>query len=853
MFMRLSGIITVSVLLCCTPSRLWAQCSLTDATSCVCAQPGSSECELLPDLTISWYGLEVYSGGPSEYSQTATTNAGRLRVSGSTPNIGHGPLEVRTTDTNAQRRFVCGTDTFTVSGGQTNFNCPNGQVPKQIIFQQVYRKTGPLMQRSERMAGSMTYHSAHSHYHVNDWTTMSLRLEDPSEPDPRKWPSVATGAKIGFCLMDYGTCTYYNGHCRSSQEYGQGDVLTTNMFPNQGLYGAYGCGTNIQGISVGRTDIYSKSLDMMWINLMPDLCNGSYWIVAEVDPTNVFQEENDDNNWTAIPFAITQQRPAGSGGTAGIIAPQGLRALQGGEVTLTATPGNAYLWSNGATSRSITVSSPGDYSVTVTAPCGSLASQPVTVEMLEPLPPPVGSGAAGVGPISVELEATGTGGEIVWYDAPVDGQELGVGSAFTTPVLEAPTSFFAAQRSISPGAQAYGGKVDRSAGALSYFNGKQWLFFDAYEPFELASVKVYANGNGDRHFVLVDNVGNLIEERYVYVAHGEQRVDLDFQVPAGTGHRITAFDDNTEIVQQLHRDNTGVSYPYDLAGLGSITGSSGGSSFYYFLYDWEVRTPDVVNESVRTAVLADISEGVLVDMRVKLQGPYNDVDGLMADQLRTQGLVPLAEPFTSLGFSHQGGGGGEVIDAAVLQVAGPDAVVDWVLLELRSATAPAQLVATRSALVTRSGQVVSASGAMPRFPVTSGTYHVAVRHRNHLGCMTASPVELGASAVLVDFTSAAQSTWGTNARKAIGDGFVLWSGNVVADQSVKYTGAANDRDPILNAIGGMVPTASMTGYLSEDVNIDGQVLYTGGSNDRDPILSNIGGSVPTLVLQEQLP
>jgi membrane protease subunit HflK len=63
----------------------------------------------------------------------------------------------------------------------------------------------------------------------------------------------------------------------------------------------------------------------------------------------------------------------------------------------------------------------------------------------------------------------------------------------------------------------------------------------------------------------------------------------------------------------------------------------------------------------------------------------------------------------------------------------------------------------------------------------------------------------------------------------------------------------NDRDPILSAIGGVVPTASISGYRQEDVTMDGNVKYTGGSNDRDPILANIGGIIPTNIRLEQLP
>jgi hypothetical protein len=70
---------------------------------------------------------------------------------------------------------------------------------------------------------------------------------------------------------------------------------------------------------------------------------------------------------------------------------------------------------------------------------------------------------------------------------------------------------------------------------------------------------------------------------------------------------------------------------------------------------------------------------------------------------------------------------------------------------------------------------------------------------------------------------------------------------------LKYTGADSDRDAVLTRIGGVVPTATASGYFAEDVNMDGTVKYTGVGNDRDRILVNIGGTVPTNIRLQQLP
>ena len=127
------------------------------------------------------------------------------------------------------------------------------------------------------------------------------------------------------------------------------------------------------------------------------------------------------------------------------------------------------------------------------------------------------------------------------------------------------------------------------------------------------------------------------------------------------------------------------------------------------------------------------------------------------------------------------------------------------------------------------------------------------RHRNHLGAMTANPVALSGTSATVDFTVAATSTYGAAARKTVGTVQVLYSGNVLADAVLKYTGTSNDRDPILTRIGGALPTNTASGYYTEDTNLDGTVKYTGTGNDRDMILVNIGGTDPTATRTEQIP
>jgi hypothetical protein len=249
-----------------------------------------------------------------------------------------------------------------------------------------------------------------------------------------------------------------------------------------------------------------------------------------------------------------------------------------------------------------------------------------------------------------------------------------------------------------------------------------------------------------------------------------------------------------------------------------------------------------------------VANGLATPIKMMLEGPYAQALGRMKDDLRAAALLPATEPFTALGFTQAGGGGGETLLPAALTITGDNAIVDWVLVELRNAVTPSTIVATRSALVQRDGDVVGMNGMAPVvFTGAAGNYHLAVRHRNHLGTMTAVPVTLGQSNALLDLTLPGTVTYGTEGRKNIGGVMALWTGNVVANTQLRYTGTGNDRDPILLAIGGSVPTSTISGYRMEDTNLDGVVKYTGSANDRDVILLNIGGSVPTNTRAQQLP
>lgn len=292
---------------------------------------------------------------------------------------------------------------------------------------------------------------------------------------------------------------------------------------------------------------------------------------------------------------------------------------------------------------------------------------------------------------------------------------------------------------------------------------------------------------------------------------------------------------------------------------GASVSAGGAASASGYSLEWSLGQPSGSSYSAGDELLTagvQQPEGVLLSLniRVLLDGPYRAIDGAMDDGLRASGLLPFTEPHSALGFQHVGLSGGETFASGILLTEGPDAIVDWVFIELRDALDPTKVVSTRSALVQRDGDVVDrdVSSAL-RMTALPGAYHVAVFHRNHLPVMTTAPIALGSGTDAVDLTDGSTATFGSGAQRSRDGRLLLWAGDVNGDGLVKYTGQDNDRDPILQAIGGVVPTATTSGYLLEDVNLDGTVKYTGQDNDRDPVLQTIGGVVPTNVRIQQVP
>ncbi|WP_461136866.1 Ig-like domain-containing protein, partial [Spirosoma lituiforme] len=272
---------------------------------------------------------------------------------------------------------------------------------------------------------------------------------------------------------------------------------------------------------------------------------------------------------------------------------------------------------------------------------------------------------------------------------------------------------------------------------------------------------------------------------------------------------------------------------------------------------------------------------VQLSVRVLLQGALinSATAGRMRDDLRSKNLIPTKEPYTSQGFAQVGGGGETISNpSTVLSVTGTNAIVDWIFVELRSASNPAMVLATHSALLQADGDIVGMDGVSP-LNFTSNALnnvaacYVAIRHRNHLGVMTANPISTSALST-VDFTNATATyqfpvgnVQRTTAPQVRENGFfALWAGNTSGDNQIIMQGPGNDADPIFfDVLSDVGNTAGFTNFIrsnvysNNDIDMDGRVIFQGPNNEVDYIFFEIlthpdnANQYINFIIKQQLP
>ena len=236
----------------------------------------------------------------------------------------------------------------------------------------------------------------------------------------------------------------------------------------------------------------------------------------------------------------------------------------------------------------------------------------------------------------------------------------------------------------------------------------------------------------------------------------------------------------------LQQSLTGLSYHF-------ISWSDAGSA------DHTISTPPT--DSTFTALY--VLDTIVVNAKVFLEGPFNGT--AMNIQLHTEGLIPLHQPYNAAPWNYAGAESAAVI---------PATIVDWVLMELRDGNNASTVLARRAAFLKTDGTIVDVNGVSPVVftGFSAANYYVSIRHRNHLGVMTAIAIALSGISALYDFSTGMNKYFGADAKTLVGGVFGMYAGDFSGDGFIDvldFLGPDND--------------TFEDGYRNSDLNLDGFV------------------------------
>ena len=223
--------------------------------------------------------------------------------------------------------------------------------------------------------------------------------------------------------------------------------------------------------------------------------------------------------------------------------------------------------------------------VTVTRPVGPVASDDTVC---------IGQSAT--------LTASASGA-VNWYAAEFGGNQLATGNSYTISSVASTEQVWAENMLASP-IQTVGPATNTIGGGAN-FNNFQYLIFDVLDKIELISVRVYAGTAGNRTIELRDANGVVLQTVSRFIPAGPFRVSLNFTIDPGTNYQLGVA---AGTQPDLYRNNSGVSYPYTIANKLSIKSSSAGTNptgFYYFFYNWRVKSPDCSSARVPVNAMVD--------------------------------------------------------------------------------------------------------------------------------------------------------------------------------------------------------------------------------------------------------
>ncbi len=224
---------------------------------------------------------------------------------------------------------------------------------------------------------------------------------------------------------------------------------------------------------------------------------------------------------------------------------------------------------------------------------------------------------------------------------------------------------------------------------------------------------------------------------------------------------------------------------------------------------------------------------ISLHLNVFLEGPFNGT-GMNTD-INTDGLIPLAQPYSGVPWNYTGT---ETVPSI------PNAsIVDWVLVELRETTGDASTATAdkqihrQAAFVLSDGSVVGLDGSslITYTGTIANNLYVVIWHRNHLAVMSSGALTEVGGDYAWDFSTGLSKAY-LNGQKQLVTGIY---GMIGGDSDASGIVLIEDLIP------GWSSVAGETGYIPVDLNLDGQA----SNPDKNDIWINNEGSTAPLLLK----
>jgi len=251
-----------------------------------------------PTVSIALPDFYPQMSGGASMDLTSQSGRALLRFGTQVNNMGAGP-----------GTFISGrpgVDAIPTGAPITSWLAPDGS---QNVLQAVYKYDSVANSFSldhYNASGHFTYHTGHGHFHFDGYADYALRVRNSDGTVgnfvQRADGTGIVGAKTGFCLINVS----------SSFTLPNGNSSTTLTGYSGSGQPSTGCGF-LQGVNVGRADVYSSSLEGQWLDVT-GVAPGNYFLQIQLDSENAMQESDDANNTKT--FAVTVTANSATGGFA---------------------------------------------------------------------------------------------------------------------------------------------------------------------------------------------------------------------------------------------------------------------------------------------------------------------------------------------------------------------------------------------------------------------------------------------------------------------------------------------------------------------------------------------------------